>query len=283
MYYIVYETINKINGKVYIGKHKTTNMETDRYIGSGNLIKQAIKKYGEENFERSIIFCAFTEEDAFEVERILVDEEFVRRVDTYNLATGGRGGYTMSEEFCERASKRMMGEGNPNFGKPRPDHSKKKQSDAMKGRTLSDEHKSKISEAVRGENHPNFGKHHSEETRMKLRESNLGVPRSDETRARMSESHKGLKQSQETKDKRAAHHIGVKRSDEARQRMSDARKNAPMVTCPHCNKTAKRSGRMTFNHFDNCKQRVQVTLDSYLSEAILEPELELGAEVVAEF
>lgn len=274
MYYIVYETINKVNGKVYIGKHKTDNLDNDRYIGSGRLIQQAIKKYGVENFERSILFYAFTESAAYEVEALLVTEEFVRRVDTYNLATGGLGGYTMTQEFCDNIAKRMQGAGNHNFGRPMLEDTKKKLSKAMSGRVLTDEHKSKISNAVKGENHPNYGKHHSDDTKQRIRESNIGVGRSDGTRARMSESHKGLVQTQETKDKRAAYHIGAKRSDESKRKMSEAKKNAPMVTCPHCLKTAKRSGRMTVHHFDNCKQKGLVTLRVDLSEAFNELELQ---------
>lgn len=251
MYYIVYETINKINGKVYVGKHKTENIEKDTYIGSGNLIKRAVKKYGAENFERAVLFCAFTEEAAYEVEALIVNEEFVRRVDTYNLCTGGVGSYTMSQEFKDGVAKRMTGAGNPNFGKPMSESTKAKLRKTMEGRTLTDEHKAKISDGVKGENHPNFGKHHSEELKQKIRESNIGVPRSAETRKRISEGHKGLIQSQETKDKRAAYHIGTKRSDEARAKMREAKKGKTK-TCPHCLKEGSPSS-ITRYHFNNCK------------------------------
>lgn len=43
--YTVYKTTNIINGKYYIGVHKTTN-PNDSYLGSGKAIKEAIKKYG---------------------------------------------------------------------------------------------------------------------------------------------------------------------------------------------------------------------------------------------
>jgi hypothetical protein len=47
-YHIVYVTVNKINGKCYVGSHTTNNLN-DSYLGSGIIINEAIKKYKKES------------------------------------------------------------------------------------------------------------------------------------------------------------------------------------------------------------------------------------------
>lgn len=56
-FYILYKTTNLINGKTYIGIHKTNNLE-DGYLGSGFSLIKAVKKYGKNNFKREVLeFC----------------------------------------------------------------------------------------------------------------------------------------------------------------------------------------------------------------------------------
>ena len=50
--YFVYITRNKINNKMYVG---ITNGNDKDYLGSGIRLKNAVKKYGKENFENSIL------------------------------------------------------------------------------------------------------------------------------------------------------------------------------------------------------------------------------------
>lgn len=88
MYYLIYETTNKITGKVYRGMHRTNNPD-DYYLGSGVALGLAVKKYGASAFDRRILCCALSFEDMVCLEREFVDEHWVNREDTYNLILGG--------------------------------------------------------------------------------------------------------------------------------------------------------------------------------------------------
>lgn len=105
-YYIVYLTVNIVNKHFYVGVHKTnTPYEFDGYLGCGvyvtrpstyksskyNLHK-AINKYGLKKFKRITLYVFETEQEAFEKEAEIVNKEFLKRPDVYNMALGGDGG-----------------------------------------------------------------------------------------------------------------------------------------------------------------------------------------------
>ena len=204
-YFIIYETTNLLNEKIYVGKHWTyTPYEFDGYLGSGNLIKLAIKKYGKENFKRETLFVFENEDLAFLKEKELVDTEFVRRKDTYNLCEGGYG-FAGGEKHPMYGKR---GKDTPRFGVEVTEEIRKKHRDAKRGRTLTDEHKKnirisaigriftdehkknlslagkmktlsnehkrKISDSMAGEKHHFFNKQHTEESKIKNAISHLG-------------------------------------------------------------------------------------------------------------
>lgn len=86
----LYKIENKLNKKIYIGIHSTENMN-DGYMGSSALVSQAIEKYGENNFSKTILEYCNSREELVELEKKIVNEKFVARRDTYNLSVGGAG------------------------------------------------------------------------------------------------------------------------------------------------------------------------------------------------
>lgn len=134
-------------------------------MGSGKVLKLAIKKYGKENFRKEwLMFCEDAEELNY-MERVFVDQTWVERSDTYNLAIGGET--------------------------PRHIHS------GMKGRHHTDETKSKLAVAHRGKPSPMKGKHFSLKARKAMSDAHKGLPSgrkgkrlSNEQRAKLSETTK---------------------------------------------------------------------------------------------
>jgi hypothetical protein len=91
-YHYNYIIKNKINGKIYYGKHSTDRLDDD-YMGSGICIENALKKYGIENFSKNIVYFFKTSDAAFDMEREIVNVEFLKRKDIYNIKVGGKGNW----------------------------------------------------------------------------------------------------------------------------------------------------------------------------------------------
>lgn len=90
-YYYLYQITNLVNGKIYVGVHRTTNID-DGYMGSGKQIKLAQAKYGLSNFKKEILEFFQSEEAMYDREAEVVDSSFIRRPDVYNMIEGGKHG-----------------------------------------------------------------------------------------------------------------------------------------------------------------------------------------------
>ena len=86
--FLVYKIKNNINGKSYVGQYSGLSFE--KYFGSGKLIKLAIKKYGLENFSKTILEECLNKYELNEKEIFWIDK----------LKTIGNG-YNLTEVVLE--------------------------------------------------------------------------------------------------------------------------------------------------------------------------------------
>lgn len=106
MFYYIYQVTNNLNGKIYVGVHKTNDMN-DGYMGSGKIIRSAIAKHGISNFSKVILETFESAEAMYAREKEVVNEDFLLREDTYNLRRGGTGGFDYINKHCGSQGERM--------------------------------------------------------------------------------------------------------------------------------------------------------------------------------
>ena len=162
MEHVVYRITNMINGKKYIGKHSTTDVY-DGYFGSGIAIKQAINKYGIDNFKKEIICYCNNEEELKEMEKYHIKKEGTFSKG-YNLTLGGEGilGYKHTEDSIRKASdsRKRYYEENPEMREKISEMAKKRvgKLNPFYSRKLSQEHIDKLTvsrvKAITGVNNP---------------------------------------------------------------------------------------------------------------------------------
>jgi group I intron endonuclease len=213
----IYCITNLINQKTYLGKRKCNKLpQEDLYMGSGFIIKQAIKKYGLNNFKKEIlIYGDFTEDEINEFEKYYISLYRLGGKAEYNVADGGTGGWTnpLNYELWLKHNKES------HKGKPLSQQNKENISKAHKGKIISLEHRKQISKTLKGkmagENHPQFGTHPSKETRNKMSLARIGKK----------PSNFGVKASQETIDKNRLSKLGT-------HRFTNGIKNVQVKECP---------------------------------------------------
>lgn len=239
----IYKTTCLINSKVYIGM---STKDDENYLGSGSVIKSAIKKYGKKNFKRDILeYC-----DTFEklCEREIYWVEYYKNLlkeDCYNVSSGGKGGnwkMWMSED--------RINEVLSNFKKA-SDLKKGKYSSWNKGIKYSEDMIEKLSRAHKG-------KKQSKQTVEKRVSKLIGKKRNEEQKQNLSKSLKAVYSngfSKEHKMKLSQSRKGAIMPEETKQKL---KKEKVKVECPYCKKIGGYPVMKRY-HFENCKLSKQCT------------------------
>lgn len=252
---IVYKTTNLINGKFYIGQDSKNN---PNYLGSGTLLKRAIKTYGRKNFIKEIIEICETKEQLNEREIFWINETNAR-IEGYNIAEGGRGGiaYEHSVETIQKRkeTRRKRMEQEPDAYK-HSEETKKIIGSYHKNKIISEAQKLENSKRMKnfnnyskkwieqqtrnkhGKNNFMFGKTHSCEAKQKMSISRKQNPISYWKNKNLSEIHKknislgllkpSFKHTEEHKKSITGEgnpFYGHKHNEETKKKMSEARRS----------------------------------------------------------
>lgn len=169
---IVYKTTNLFNGKIYVGKDCG---RPSNYLGSGIILKQAIKKYGKENFKKEVL-------EVCDLSNICEREIYwINKLNSRNPKIGynisrGADGFFLGCHHTEK-TKRKISKAIPWIkGRHHSKESNKVNSDKHKGQIPWNKGKKnvyseKTIEKIRNSKRGTF---HSKETKEKIRKSNIG-------------------------------------------------------------------------------------------------------------
>jgi len=75
-WYTIYRITNNADGKIYIGKHKTSDLY-DGYMGSGTILREVQAQHGMQNFKKEILHFLQDETQMNAKEAELVNGEFI--------------------------------------------------------------------------------------------------------------------------------------------------------------------------------------------------------------
>lgn len=162
MYGYIYLTTNLINGRQYIGQKHSSKFLGTKYLGSGKILKQAVERYGADNFKVEML-CECKDRDELNEKEIYYIAKYNAQNDPkfYNICKGGtagpggpmfRGGHH-SEETKAKMRANRKGELNSNYGNRWH---------------CSEETKLLHSKLSSGSNNGMYGKQHSDETKAKI-------------------------------------------------------------------------------------------------------------------
>lgn len=227
---IIYKTTNNITGKIYIGKDKKNN---PKYLGSGLILRQAIKKYGKENFTKVVLEHCSDEQELDIREKFWIKHyQSTDRGVGYNLTEGGTGGDTFSKNPNKEIIRSKMGQ-------------------QFKGKTHSQETKEYLSEIRKGSGNGMYGK----------QPWNKGIPVPDDVKKKISDKLKGkftgIAKSDYVKQCVSKAQLGVPKSEEHKKKIS-----AKMTRI----NAARREKLLAITHKICIKCKLEKSVDDFYKE-----------------
>ena len=170
---VIYLITNIINNKQYVGKDSNNN---PKYLGSGTLLLEDIKKYGKSNFKKEILEICTTDEELTLQEtywisnfNALQSNNFYNLVDFsggWNINKLGKEKYDIIRAKISNSTQGVPKPGlrtnlprknklsKANKGKPKPKGFGEKISKMKKGKSLSPSHCTSISQGKLGKKQP---------------------------------------------------------------------------------------------------------------------------------
>lgn len=190
----IYEITNIISGKTYYGQRTLSEKMikeyvtplNDSYFGSGKILNLAIKKYGKENFKKSIIIYGnFSRIEIDLFEKCIIRIMRINGKAEYNIADGGNGGWfwgNPNKDFIDSVKSKLSKKQIENWEKINYRENLIKK---LRENWGNNEYREKQSLSrklaykegricEKGEKNPMFGKTHSIKTRSKMSEKKEG-------------------------------------------------------------------------------------------------------------
>lgn len=192
----IYLTTCLVTNKIYIGQHKATQFEPEKYLGSGSILHKSINKYGKENFT-----CKLLEECNTQNELDMKEIYWIKYYDStnpligYNILKGGSGSYhnDITKDKISKSNKgKYLGWVHINLNDTEEKIIKPEELDYylslgwVKGRTNKSIENVKNSLKDPSKHQGMKGKKQSEYHRQRCLESHLGIKLRDESRKNMS-------------------------------------------------------------------------------------------------
>lgn len=255
----IYSIVNQINDKFYIGRRSTDKspLEDDYFGSGGKHFKNALKKYGKENFVKEIIeFCPdFETLKEREIYWINLLQSYKEDIGYNKIRVSeGWGVGELNPVYGDPTKNPMYGkrgENSPHYGKSRPDWVKDKIRQKQIGKIVPEDVCKKMSIAASqktGDKNPFFGKTHKEESKQKIRESQSKRPL-------LTCPYCGLQSKSDANMKRYHFENCLQNPNIDLNKVTKNRKRkSNNISCPYCNKNGA-VNLMKRYHFDNCKYK----------------------------